>query len=41
MPNSAFYGERKQETMKFILLFALELGIQLHLGSPIFDKVTE
>ena len=41
MPNSAFYGERKQETTKFILLFALGLGIQLHLGSPTFDKVTE
>ena len=34
MPNSAFYGERKQATTKFILLFALELGIQLYLGSP-------
>ena len=40
MPNSAFYGERKQATTKFILLFALELGIQLHLGSPTFDKVS-
>ena len=39
MPNSAFYGERKQATTKFLLLFALELGIQLHLGSPTFDKV--
>ena len=26
MPNFAFYGERKQATTKFILLFALELG---------------
>ena len=26
MPNSAFYGVRKQATTKFILLFALELG---------------
>ena len=26
MPNSAFYGKRKQATTKFILLFALELG---------------
>ena len=40
MPNSAFYGERKQATTKFILLFALELGIQLHLGSPTFDRVS-
>ena len=40
MPNFAFYGERKQATTKFILLFALELGIQLHLGSPTFDKVS-
>ena len=40
MPNSAFYGEHKQTTTKFILLFALELGIQLHLGSPTFDKVS-
>ena len=40
MPNSAFYGERKQAKTKFILLFALELGIQLHLGSPTFDKVS-
>ena len=40
MPYSAFYGERKQATTKFILLFALELGIQLHLGSPTFDRVS-
>ena len=26
MPNFAFYGERKQTTTEFILLFALELG---------------
>ena len=25
MPNFAFYGERKQATTKFILLFALKL----------------
>ena len=40
MSTSAFYGERKQATTKFILLFALELGIQLHLGSPTFDRVS-
>ena len=40
MPNSAFYGERKQATTKFIFLFALELGIQLHLGAPTFDRVS-
>ena len=40
MPNSAFYGERKQATTKFILLFALELGIQLHLAAPTSDKVS-
>ena len=38
IPYFAFYGERKQATMKFIKI--LSLGIQLQQGSPTFDKLT-
>ena len=43
MPNSTFYGGRKQATTKFSFSFCARiwfLGIQLQGGSPTFDKVT-
>ena len=43
MPNFAFYGRRKQASMKFYFSFCTWiwcLGIQLQDGSPPFDKVS-